>query len=136
MTGAQSRADLEEWMAQGQKIRARAGFNDTTFESGNGTVATAWSGASDYSGPIDDREYVADSTPSGARAIADALNTVPVMERALTDVLELAEELSRSAETNSPPIAQERRNTATMIRRAVTDAMSAVTERKLPQDED
>lgn len=128
--------EIEEWLAQGQKIRAKAGFNDTAFESGNGTVNTAWSGAGDMSGPIDDREPVADSFPSGARAIADALNAVPVMERALIDVLELAEELRASAETFSPQVAQERRNTATMIRRAVTDAMSVVTERKLPQDED
>lgn len=120
----------EEWLAQGRKIRTRAGFNDTTFESGNGTISTAWSGASDYSGPIDDREYVADSTPSGARAIADALNAVPVMERALADMLELAEELSGSAETFSPQIAQERRSAATAIHRTITDALAAAPKRE------
>lgn len=119
----------EEWLKQGQAVRTRAGFNDVTFESGNGTVSTAWSGAADYSGPIDDREPVADSFPSGATAIADALNAVPVMERALIDVLELAEELESSAETFPPQIAQERRGAAAMIRRTVTDALSVVTER-------
>lgn len=120
----------EEWLSRGQAIRAKAGFADVTFESGNGTVNTAWSGAGDMSGPIDDREPVADSFPSGARAIADALNAVPVMERALIDVLELAEELSGSAETFSPQIAQERRSAATAIRRTITDALAAVPKRE------
>lgn len=119
----------EEWLSRGQAVRAKAGFADVTFESGNGTVNTAWSGAGDMSGPIDDREPVADSFPSGARAIADALNAVPVMEQALTDVLKLAEELRASAETFSPQVAQERRGMATMIRRTVTDALAVVAER-------
>lgn len=109
----------EEWLKQGQAIRVRAGFNDVTFESGNGTVSTAWSGAADYSGPIDDREPVADSFPSGAKAIADALNAVPVMERALADVLALADEL----DAEHPDQAQ-------AIRRTVTEALSVVHERK------
>lgn len=111
----------EEWLKQGQAVRVRAGFNDVTFESGNGTVSTAWSGAADYSGPIDDREPVADSFPSGAKAIADALNAVPVMERALADVLALAERLESSAE---------HQDAGEAIRRTVTEALSVVHERE------
>ena len=114
----------EEWLKQGQAVRTRAGFNDVTFESGNGTVSTAWSGAADYSGPIDDREPVADSFPSGATAIADALNAVPVMERALIDVLAFADEL----DAEHPDQAQ-------AIRDRLSASLADKPERVLPVEE-
>lgn len=58
-------------------IGDRAG--DPAWEASEGNVGTTWSGAADWSGPIDDRELVATASPEVAQRIADDHNAIPLL---------------------------------------------------------
>ena len=60
------------------------------WEASGSHVVTSWTGASDWSGPIDDRELVATSSPADAAFIAHARTDVPALTAAVRDVLKVA----------------------------------------------
>ena len=77
--------DLNEWIKERRRIHDAA--TEGPWEAHGTTAATAWSGASDYSGPIDDREPVANASPEDVSAIVDAHNSLPSLLTAVENVL-------------------------------------------------
>ena len=75
----------------GIKKRAAAA-TEGPWEASGSHVVTSWTGASDWSGPIDDRELVATASPADAALIADARTVVPALTAAVRDVLALHRE--------------------------------------------
>ena len=66
-----------------------AAATEGPWEASGSHVVTSWTGASDWSGPIDDRELVATASPADAAFIADARTVVPALTAAVRDVLAL-----------------------------------------------
>ena len=60
------------------------------WEASGSHVGTTWTGASDWSGPIDDRELVATASPADAALIAHARTDLPALTAAVRDVLKAA----------------------------------------------
>ena len=67
-----------------------AAATEGPWEASGSHVVTSWTGASDWSGPIDDRELVATASPADAALIADARTVVPALTAAIRDVLKVA----------------------------------------------
>lgn len=80
-------SDLNDWLKERRRIHDAA--TEGPWESHGTTAATAWSGAGDYSGPVDDREPVANASPEDVSAIVDAHSTLPALLTAAENVLEL-----------------------------------------------
>ena len=64
------------------------------WEASGNYIGTTWSGAQDWSGPIDDRELVAQASEGDAEFIAAARTNVPSLVAFALNVLNLADELS------------------------------------------
>ena len=84
-----------------------AAATEGPWEASGSHVVTSWTGASDWSGPIDDRELVATASPADAALIADARTVVPALTAAVRDVLRVAaphweNQTRREAKFNRP----------------------------------
>ena len=63
-----------------QRLAAiRERHHGTEWEASGTYVGTTWSGAADWSGPIDDRELIATAAPEDAQQIADDHNDIPFL---------------------------------------------------------
>jgi hypothetical protein len=71
------------------------------WEASGNYVGTAWSGAQDWSGPIDDRELVAQASEGDAEFIAAARTNVPSLVEFALSVLDLADEFQSHHEQPS-----------------------------------
>ena len=74
-----------------ERTRIHKALTSELWDAYGTTVATRWSGAADWSGPIDDREQVANAAPEDVDAIVDAHNESPKAWSALSAILEMCD---------------------------------------------